>query len=511
MKDPLPELNPGLRLSETIWVAPFKSYLSYTPDGTKEKPHRGKTIEGYVRDGRVVRLHPGEYETRGVNLSAWSKTGIIADTPGESKLMFNPIPSLINYVPYAIRETVGVTLFYLSGVEVKCGWNASGIRQMHEQYFQGRFKVGGVSVRCWRGAADDNIITDFGSDGEKEKEGWEVFPLFLQTWVGGPPWAYDPRYNRLVLKEAVPQIRLRGNRVLTPNYINGGYGTAVMWKTSNEGDRMPLGKRTTPSAWIVGNYVNTPGGIAYGCSEADNFVCEQNFSEDTKCFVNFDTGSIYNAEFLNNTGLRLNQGINIGGANNAVKIKGNTLNIEGKFLNPRYNQYDPSFGIHVKHNAKTEIDGNIITGPSGDCDIVAEHGFRGTNVIVSTTLPEIKEDSTGSEDTLLLSRLTAQVDELTKNSQELKSAISNRDSIIRIKTSDVADLESKLRVVTSHAEELRKSLKSTQEEYARYREEDRKIVVSLEARLYKIADGVDTNLKVLEEAVINLRRLREGV
>jgi len=371
MKTLLPELTPDVAgKANRVFVAPYRSSVPYTADGTEDRPYRFKDLrevlrfDGQYLGGMFISLFPGVYPTSGIQLRPGIKIEFVATDPGSSYIVLNALPGY--HIAHIFSSIEWVSSFFLYGLSLDGNWPGNDKAIGHNE---GSYKIAPVSVRAWRGKVEKCSVIGHGADGLLHKEGWETFPLRLETWNGGSPAEkYTPALAHLAL-EPNPQIEIRDCDVGAGYYLNGGYATDIFCKTSqpSAGDRFGMNVRDTISCLIHGCRVADPGAIAYGCAESDNVVFDSNKAENCKTAFNFDTGSLYRGVIRNLTVTNCSQGINLQGASNDVKIEGCNIQLSDPFFNKMTQKTEEHYCVRTRNNRETVVNGNTFAAmhPSG--------------------------------------------------------------------------------------------------------------------------------------------------
>lgn len=378
----LDHLNPEMELSRVIRLTPGNLVITPTIDKV------------------VYRLAPGRYETNGVSLP--ETCSLIADEPGSVYIDLLPREPSNFHVPQMLYRNSHMMLFYAFGLTLNCNWK---LWENKRRATNGNFKLGAFALRCWQGKVERCAVVDFGADGKNGDEYNEVFPLRLDTYRGEKESENLP----------IPCVEIAHCRVEKPHFVSGGYCTAIFSQTNQgtqNGDRFPIGTRTSQAAHIHDNIIEVPGGIGLGCADAERTLFESNQVVNSKCAFNFDTGSLYSSAIEANRIVNCAEGINLSGASNGVAIRRNTIDIGDPFINTVVPGISLQFAVRLENNAKTVVEANVIKTNSPRPNELMLGQFTGDNQFEPRTQPPAVESPSEPRILDLESRLKAVIEEL---------------------------------------------------------------------------------------------------
>lgn len=254
-------------------------------------------------------------------------------------------------------------LFICKDLTLDCNWNGQPVATAGNNY-----KLDAIVVQCIRGKVESVRVMNFGANGKAYGTlGLECFPLSLWTVSNGDPFQYDPIYNGKKGTEDQTYLEISECEVIQPHFVYGGYCSAIFVKTSypQAGDRQPMGVRTSRAATVKNNYVNVPGGIAYGSAQSEMVVFEGNIARDSKCGFNLDTGAADRISILGNQFLNCSQGISFVPENggNKITIDDNLFLMGQKFFNPILQQYENWYAVNASRLTGSSANRNTVIGP----------------------------------------------------------------------------------------------------------------------------------------------------
>jgi hypothetical protein len=315
---------------------------------TRGIPHKLDTNTKYL-------LTPGEYTTTGIALPEGGKFQFIIEDTANTLIKFRPGPAAHPHRSlFTCNSYVLEGLF--DGLRVDLGWDEFAA---HREMFGDNFKLTLFGeVKFWEGKTVDFDISRGGASGSTAGIWNEAFIVRMDTFRG----------ERLGEGLPVPCVEIANGRIHSCHFSPGAYGTLCFSQTNqgtDNGDREPIGTRTSIAAHIHDVEIDAPDAIALGCGGAgagrgsEQVLFENIKVTDATCALNFDTGSAYNIT-VRDSEFHCAAGINLVGANNTVSILDNTFVIGGPYRNRILHRDEPQYAVRVKNNMNTLVKGNTV-------------------------------------------------------------------------------------------------------------------------------------------------------
>jgi hypothetical protein len=257
------------------------------------------------------------------------------------------------YFPHirVISDNYWCELFVVKNLTIDCNWQK---QPFATDVKTNNYKIEAITVRVIQGLVNKVRVTNFGCNAKGYGQtGLEAFPIGLTTFTNGTPYKYYSQYLYLKDKEPITYTEISECIVDNGFFIGGGYCTAIFIRSNmpNEGDRQPFGTRDTLAGVVENNYVNVPGGIAYGAAISEQILFKNNIAYDCHAGFNFDTGESQNIEITKNQFLDVHVGINFTPSPNSknIKITNNVITLTECFYNKVLNDIQPSVGIKISN------------------------------------------------------------------------------------------------------------------------------------------------------------------
>lgn len=393
--------------------------------GTKNSPYLAVDgdFDPFVKmfgNNIKVNLFPGTYHTQGFQTpKTFSLSGDDADNTilklKDSCRNNRSFPHLKMICDYNIWP------YHFSIQDITLDGNWDG---QEAYYNNGNFKIEPLVVQAIQGSAKRIKVINFGCNAEKYgTEGFECFPLALQTFSNGEPFQYYSNLNYLKNAEPRTYLEIIDCEVSKPHFLHGGYCTAIFVLTDyiGKGNRQPQSVRSTVSASVRNNLVEVPGGIAYGVASADAVVFDGNIAINTKAGFNFDTEIATRIKMTSNQFINCSQGIHFAsyyGSEDCLFEK-NLFVLSEPFFNPVTKVYEDSYCISAEKCKNSLAVQNHLMIPSG----IKASTITGVQQENNTV--QMMSDRNIIADAAEISLLSSRIEELRAEDSKAKALISS--------------------------------------------------------------------------------------